>query len=103
MFWTDKRKTTQIERLKTEVEAADAIIIGAGAGLSTSAGFTYSGSRFHQYFADFEKNTASMICIPAAFILIRPRKNIGRIGAGILKLTVTVMQTYPFMKFCTNL
>lgn len=55
MFWTDKRKTTQIERLKTEVEAADAIIIGAGAGLSTSAGFTYSGSRFHQYFADFEK------------------------------------------------
>lgn len=55
MFWTDKRKTTQIERLKTEIEAADAIIIGAGAGLSTSAGFTYSGSRFHQYFADFEK------------------------------------------------
>lgn len=55
MFWTDKRKTTQIERLKTEIEAADAIIIGAGAGLSTSAGFTYSGSRFHQHFADFEK------------------------------------------------
>lgn len=55
MFWTDKRKTTQIERLKTEIEAADAIIIGAGAGLSTSAGFSYSGSRFHQYFADFEK------------------------------------------------
>lgn len=55
MFWTDKRKTTQIERLKKEIEAADAIIIGAGAGLSTSAGFTYSGSRFHQYFADFEK------------------------------------------------
>lgn len=55
MFWTDKRKTTQIERLKTEIEAADTIIIGAGAGLSTSAGFTYSGSRFHQYFADFEK------------------------------------------------
>lgn len=55
MFWTDKRKTTQIERLKKEIEAADAIIIGAGAGLSTSAGFIYSGSRFHQYFADFEK------------------------------------------------
>jgi len=36
MFWTDKRKTTQIERLKTEIEAADAIIIGAGAGLSNS-------------------------------------------------------------------
>ena len=32
----------QMERLKTEFEAADAIVIGAGAGLSTSAGFTYS-------------------------------------------------------------
>jgi len=40
-------------RLKREVETADVIVIGAGAGLSTSAGFTYSGKRFHQYFADF--------------------------------------------------
>lgn len=40
-------------RLKREVEMADAIVIGAGAGLSTSAGFTYTGKRFHQYFADF--------------------------------------------------
>ncbi|HBA48741.1 MAG TPA: Sir2 silent information regulator family NAD-dependent deacetylase [Lachnospiraceae bacterium] len=44
----------KINRLRREIETADAIIIGAGAGLSTSAGFTYSGSRFHQYFADFE-------------------------------------------------
>ena len=35
-----------IKRLKKEIETADAIIIGAGAGLSTSAGFTYSGERF---------------------------------------------------------
>lgn len=47
-------KETQISRLKIEIETADAIIIGAGAGLSTSAGFTYVGSRFRQYFADFE-------------------------------------------------
>lgn len=40
-------------RLKKEIETADAIIIGAGAGLSTSAGFTYSGERFMQYFFDF--------------------------------------------------
>lgn len=45
----------QMERLKTELEAADAIVIGAGAGLSTSAGFTYSGERFRQYFSDFEE------------------------------------------------
>lgn len=43
----------QIERLKEERESADAIIIGAGAGLSSSAGFTYTGSRFRKYFQDF--------------------------------------------------
>ena len=40
--------------LKTALDEADAVIIGAGAGLSTSAGFTYNGERFHKYFADFE-------------------------------------------------
>ena len=32
---------------------ADAVVVGAGAGLSTSAGFTYSGERFQKHFADF--------------------------------------------------
>lgn len=40
-------------RLKQELETADAVVIGAGAGLSTSAGFTYTGERFQKYFADF--------------------------------------------------
>ena len=43
----------QITRLKNEMTVADAIVIGAGAGLSTSAGFTYSGERFQKYFFDF--------------------------------------------------
>lgn len=43
----------QIDRLKTALEAAEAVVIGAGAGLSTSAGFVYSGKRFEQYFSDF--------------------------------------------------
>ena len=42
-----------IARLKEKLDRAEAIVIGAGAGLSTSAGFTYSGERFRQYFADF--------------------------------------------------
>ena len=46
--------SVQIQRLKTALDEADAVIIGAGAGLSTSAGFTYDGERFHKYFADFE-------------------------------------------------
>lgn len=44
----------QIERLKEELIKADAVVIGAGAGLSTSAGFVYNGERFKQYFSDFE-------------------------------------------------
>ena len=45
--------SAEIERLKKEIDTADCIIIGAGAGLSTAAGFTYSGERLQKYFADF--------------------------------------------------
>ena len=43
----------EINRLKNEIKTADAIVIGAGAGLSTAAGFTYNGERFEKYFSDF--------------------------------------------------
>lgn len=43
----------QINKLKTVLEQADAVLIGAGAGLSASAGLTYGGERFFKYFADF--------------------------------------------------
>ena len=43
----------QIERLRVALAEADAIVIGAGAGLSTSAGLTYNGERFERYFFDF--------------------------------------------------
>ncbi len=45
----------QIAKLKDEIQNAEAIVIGAGAGLSTSAGFTYDGERFNKYFSDFAK------------------------------------------------
>ena len=43
----------KIARLKQAMADADAVIIGAGAGLSTSAGYTYAGERFEKYFPDF--------------------------------------------------
>ena len=43
----------RIELLKNEIQNADAIVVGAGSELSTSAGFTYSGARFEKYFFDF--------------------------------------------------
>ena len=48
-----KNCSEEIERLKDALDDADAIVIGAGSGLSTSAGFTYSGERFKANFADF--------------------------------------------------
>lgn len=45
----------KISRLKELIDGADAVVVGAGAGLSAAAGFTYSGERFKKYFADFEK------------------------------------------------
>ena len=45
----------EILKLKEALAQADTIVIGAGAGLSTSAGFTYTGERFDKHFADFHQ------------------------------------------------
>lgn len=42
-----------IERLRTALRDADAVVIGAGAGLSAAAGFDYGGARFLRHFWDF--------------------------------------------------
>lgn len=44
----------KISMIKEKIEQADAVVIGAGAGLSTSAGFVYDGGRFEKYFSDFK-------------------------------------------------
>lgn len=50
-----KNYLEQIDKLNKAIKQADTIVIGAGAGPSTSAGFTYSGERFEKYFDDFIK------------------------------------------------
>lgn len=45
----------QIDRLRTALRDCDAVVIGAGSGLSTAAGFTYTGERFEQHFSDFAR------------------------------------------------
>lgn len=58
--WKEKEKikggcgdSRQLQRFREALEEAEAVVIGAGAGLSTSAGFIYTGERFHRYFQDF--------------------------------------------------
>lgn len=56
-IWTTESTKScpkQIGRLKEALSYADTIVIGAGAGLSASAGFVYTGKRFNKYFSDFE-------------------------------------------------
>lgn len=43
----------EVIRLKKQLSGAEVVIIGAGAGLSASAGFDYTGERFDKYFCDF--------------------------------------------------
>lgn len=52
-FFTNDSLAQQIERLSKALREADAVLIGAGAGLSAAAGLTYSGERFQKHFADF--------------------------------------------------
>ena len=51
----DRSYENKLSDIKELTANADAIVIGAGAGLSTSAGFTYSGERFDKYFSDFKE------------------------------------------------
>lgn len=50
---TDEK--SKAEQLHEVLGKADAVLIGAGAGLSASAGFSYDGERFYKYFSDFHK------------------------------------------------
>ena len=50
---TDGEHAVAIERLAQAWREADCVLVGAGSGLSTSAGYTYSGERFDRLFSDF--------------------------------------------------
>ena len=54
-YWDNEKAGAFGETLKQLLENAEAVVVGAGAGLSASAGFTYSGKRFEENFPDFIK------------------------------------------------
>ena len=51
----ENRNEKLLEKLKTAIDETEAVLIGAGSGLSASAGFTYSGERFEKHFSGFIK------------------------------------------------
>ena len=42
-------------KILEKIEDSNAILVGIGAGMSSSAGFAYSGERFEKYFSDFKE------------------------------------------------
>ncbi len=57
-IWTKKSTksySNEGKRLREVLDKADAVLIGAGSGLSTTAGFTYAGERFEKHFSDFRE------------------------------------------------
>ena len=70
-----------IEQLKQIISEAETVVIGAGSGLSTSAGFTYSGERFEKYFSDFAVKYGFQDMYSGGFARL---KSVGHTGAAIL-------------------
>lgn len=57
-IWTKRftqDSSADVENLRLALSDADTVVVGAGSGLSTSAGFTYTGERFEKYFGDFAR------------------------------------------------
>lgn len=93
-------KEENIERLRKELEHAEAVIIGAGAGLSISAGLTYSGARFEKLFLILSRSMVSKICIRGDFTISMLRKQCGRGGQGIFITTVISNRQRRYTKIC---
>ena len=86
----------QIKKLNNELEAADAVIIGAGAGLSTSAGFVYNGRDSIDTLGILKKNMDFMTCIPAVLSFLQHWRNTGHTGA-VLSITIATLITKIYL------
>ena len=74
----------QLIKLKNELATANAIVIGAGAGLSTSAGLTYSGERFDLYFFDFKRRFGITDIYSGGFYPFPDEETLGVVGKAYL-------------------
>lgn len=92
----------KIEQLRGKIENTDTIVIGAGAGLSTSAGFTYSGERFQKYFNDFIEKYHFRNMYEGGFYSFDSLEKMGHIGVDIFTLTAIWIRQNLLMKICMN-
>lgn len=97
-----KDYSSEINSLKNEIETADAILIGAGAGLSTAALHT-AANALKNVSQTSLKNTTFGICIPAVSIHLNLWKNTGHTGRDTFSSTATWTLTTVFTRDCLNL
>lgn len=86
--------TESVKELHRCLEQAEAVVIGAGSGLSAAAGFTYSGKRFEEHFREFIEKYGMTDMYCGVFILLRRRRKNGPIGAGTF---ITIVMTSPLV------
>ena len=55
MLKTERKAEQKVIEFQEVLDQTDTVLIGAGAGLSTAAGFAYGGEPFRRYFADFDE------------------------------------------------
>lgn len=55
MLKTERKVEQKVIEFQEVLDQTDTVLIGAGAGLSTAAGFAYGGEPFRRYFADFDE------------------------------------------------
>ncbi len=85
----------KILQIKEKIGEADAVVIGAGAGFSTSAGFCIMEKDLKSILQILKRNTVFPICIPEASIHIKHWKSTGDTGADISILTDIWMLPKP--------
>lgn len=72
----------KLQQAKEQIAQADAILIGAGSGLSTAASLTYDGERFERLFGDFGERYGITDMYSGGFTPLTPWRNTGHGGAG---------------------
>lgn len=94
----------KIQQLQRALHDSAAVVIGAGSGLSTAAGLTYSGERFRRYFSDFIRKYGIRDMYSGGFSPLPMPVNTGPGGAGPFTSTATsrhrLMSTAVYMTWC---
>ena len=99
---SEKNTSEVIKHFKKIMESTQAVVIGAGAGLSASAGFEYDGETFGRYFFDFEKKYG-FHDMRGDFIRLKLLKSNGHFGAGIF-ISIDIRESLKvYMTICTVL